>query len=160
MYRSYFCGASYKLLVPPVVIRSAWVSLEIFTDLRSAEQRSAYTSGCVLCFIFFYSRTRLTRPAQAVMLGPVLGPLVGGLVAHSYSWRAMQYGLLGYALLSLVLAYLLQPETCQPGTRGFERADVEKRESTSWVWLNPFGSLALLRSPNVLLLVSVLQACP
>ena len=96
------------------------------------------------------------------MLGPVMAPLVGGLVAHSYSWRTMQYGLLGYALLSLVFTFFLQPETSQPGARGIEHmsqpeAGTRRKGKTSWVWvwLNPFESLALLRSPNILLLVSV-----
>ena len=90
------------------------------------------------------------------MLGPVMAPLVGGLVAHSYSWRTMQYGLLGYALLSLVFTFFLQPETSQPGARGIEhmsRAGASGKASWVWVWLNPFSSLALLRSPNILLLV-------
>ena len=87
------------------------------------------------------------------MLGPVMGPLVGGVVAQTYSWRAMQYGLLGYAFVSLFLAYTLQPETSQPGALGCERLDDEKREQKAWVWLNPLKSLTLLRSPNVLCLV-------
>ena len=65
----------------------------------------------------------------------------------------MQYAILVYALLSLVATYLFQPETSQPGARGVERI-VAPGERVSWVWLNPLERLTLLRSPNVLLLVS------
>ena len=65
----------------------------------------------------------------------------------------MQYGLMVFALLSLVLTYLFQPETCHPGTRGVDRMLMIKGKA-SWVWLNPFRSVALLRSPVLFLNVS------
>ena len=65
----------------------------------------------------------------------------------------MQYGLLAFASTSLFLTLVLQPETCHPGTRGVDKI-VETEGKAKWVWLNPFKSLALLRSPNVLLLAS------
>lgn len=87
----------------------------------------------------------------AVLLGAALAPLIGGVMAHYYSWRGIQYGLCGFAVFSWILTMLLQPETSQPGARGIDKArEAGKRDG--WVWLNPLRSLALLRSPNVLFL--------
>ena len=62
----------------------------------------------------------------------------------------MQLGLSGFAVFCWVLTFLVQPETSQPGARGMDKA-LAKGEKVGWVWLNPLKSLALLRSPNVLL---------
>lgn len=70
-------------------------------------------------------------------------------------------------LLELVIILYL-PETAQPRTRGIDKL----RESESllgegegrgrrWVWLNPFKSLAMFRSPCLLAVVSqvVMRFC-
>ena len=82
-----------------------------------------------------------------------IAPTVGGVTAHYYSWRTTQYGLCVAAIIAFLLTLFLQPETAQPGTRGVDKL-IEKEGKSRWVWLNPFGSIALLRSPNVLLIVS------
>ncbi|PSR79166.1 hypothetical protein PHLCEN_2v7137 [Hermanssonia centrifuga] len=87
----------------------------------------------------------------AVLIGPAFAPMIGGIMTHYYSWRVMQYGLLSFGILSFTLTYFLQPETSQPGARGVDKV-LQANGKVSWVWLNPFESLALLRSPNVLLL--------
>ena len=84
-----------------------------------------------------------------------LAPTVGGITAHYFSWRATQYGLFFAGALTFVVTYFFQPETCHPGTRGVEKL-VRDEGRARWVWLNPFASIALLRSPNVLLIVSSL----
>ena len=81
-----------------------------------------------------------------------VAPTIGGVTAHYYSWRATQYGLFFAGFVSLVLTYLFQPETSHPGARGVDELH-RLGEKAHWVWLNPFKSLALLRSPNVLLVV-------
>ena len=91
---------------------------------------------------------------QAILLGMSLAPAVGGTMAHYYSWRATQYGLFVAGFVSLVLTWLFQPETCQPGTRGVDKL-ISSEGKARWVWLKPFESLALLRSPNVLFIVRV-----
>ena len=87
-----------------------------------------------------------------MLLGAALAPLIGGMMAHYYSWRGIQYGLCGFAVFSLILTLLLQPETSQPGARGIDKARSAGKKD-GWVWLNPLRSLALLKSPNVLFLV-------
>lgn len=92
--------------------------------------------------------------SQAVLLGPALAPPIGGITAHYYSWRVMQFGLFLFALTCLVLTIFFQPETSQPGARGIDKARV-KGEKDRFVFLNPLRSLALLRSPNIALPVGL-----
>lgn len=88
-----------------------------------------------------------------MLLGAALAPFAGGTAANYYSWRGTQFGLSGFAVFCWILTFLLQPETSQPGARGIDKARAEGRK-VGWVWLNPLKSLGLLRSPNVLFLVS------
>lgn len=46
------------------------------------------------------------------------------------------------------------PETSHPGARGIDKA-VEKGGNPGFVFLNPFSSLWLLRSPNLFLVVRI-----
>lgn len=77
----------------------------------------------------------------------------------------MQYALFISGLLGFLLVYLFLPETSHPGARGVEKqfdlaSPLETRQKESifarWVWLNPLTSLNLLRSPNLLAVVSAL----
>ena len=65
----------------------------------------------------------------------------------------MQHGLSVVALVSFVLTVFLQPETSQPGARGVDAVRA-RGEKVGFVVLNPFSSLTVLRSPNVMLVVS------
>ena len=87
-----------------------------------------------------------------------IAPTIGGVTAHYYSWRTTQYGLCVAGIASFLLTLCFQPETAWPGARGVDKL-IEKEGRARWVWLNPFGSIALLRSPNVLLLVSTRPIC-
>ncbi|KAI0810795.1 MFS general substrate transporter [Irpex lacteus] len=110
------------------------VGMGVIGDIYKIEERGT-ASG-----VFF----------AAVLLGPALAPLVGGITAHYYSWRIMQLGLALFAFTCLVLTVFLQPETSQPGARGIDKARA-KGESDRLVFLNPLRSLWLLRSPNIAL---------
>ncbi|THV06858.1 MFS general substrate transporter [Dendrothele bispora CBS 962.96] len=79
---------------------------------------------------------------SACLLGPALAPFVGGLVTQFFSWRIMQFGLGACGLLILLLVATCFPETSIPGSRG-----IDKRR---FRWINPFKTLLLLRSPNLL----------
>ncbi|KAI0085892.1 MFS general substrate transporter [Irpex rosettiformis] len=108
------------------------VGMGVIGDIFKVEERGT-ASG-----IFFASN----------LLGPALAPFVGGVTAHYWSWRVLQYGLLLFAFGCLMLTVFLQPETSQPGARGIDKAKA-KGEKPRLVFLNPFKSLALLRSPNI-----------
>ena len=95
-------------------------------------------------------------------MGPAIAPMAGGLAATYASWRVMQLILFGMAAAALLSIALLLPETSHPGTRGIDKA-LAKEEAKGQsrgrhiVLLNPFKSLKLLKSPNVLLVVRVIN---
>lgn len=90
-----------------------------------------------------------------VFLGPALAPVAGGAASHYLSWRFLQYALGVMGVVGLVLVILILPETLDPDLLHTRKQGGEKK--AGWVWLNPFNSLTLLRSPNVFAVVSVLM---
>ena len=75
----------------------------------------------------------------------------------------MHYSLFVTGLAAFLLILFFLPETSHPGARGVDKAleglddcHTERRRST-FVFLNPLSSLALLRSPNLMAMVSVLS---
>ncbi|KAI0933391.1 hypothetical protein AcV5_005547 [Taiwanofungus camphoratus] len=93
----------------------------------------------------------------ATLFGAAIAPLAGGIATHYGSWRYMQYVLFLAGSLAFISSMLYLPETSHPGSRGVDKLCEEGSES-QWVWLNPFKSVALLRSPN-LLAVSLAATC-
>ncbi|KAK0190826.1 MFS general substrate transporter [Armillaria mellea] len=90
----------------------------------------------------------------ASLLGPALAPVAGGWGAHYASWRWTQIALAVWGLLAFLAILLFFPETSHPGSRGIDKLRELEGESPRrwvWVWLNPFASLSMLRSPNLLL---------
>lgn len=88
-----------------------------------------------------------------------------GLAARYASWRDMQYALLACGLLAVLAVLLFLPETSHPLMRGIDKVRMMDEESSDgergrgnkgWrlVWLNPLSCLGLLRSPNLLIVVS------
>ncbi|KAI0628835.1 MFS general substrate transporter [Trametes polyzona] len=89
----------------------------------------------------------------ACFVGPALAPVAGGLAAHYASWRIVQWALFAMGLAAYILIILWLPETLHPEVaREKLRAAAGGVEEQKFVWLNPFKSLALLRSPNILLI--------
>ncbi len=96
-----------------------------------------------------------------------------GIATHYSSWRMLQWGFLIYGLTLLISLALWLPETSHPGSLGFEKTLNDQnqyqnpeepqctlsRRKWRWVWLNPFSSLGLLRSPNLMLVVRRLCLC-
>lgn len=68
----------------------------------------------------------------------------------------MQYILALAAAIDFVMMYFLFPETSRPGTRGIDKREFaeERAKGMKYKILNPFASLRLLRSPNLLAIVS------
>src|SRR3954454_5703263 len=73
-----------------------------------------------------------------MLLGPVLGPVIGGFIVENLSWRWIFYVNLPVGLLGLVLAFRLLPEGRAKGSAGSTKLD----------WLR-----VLLLSPGVGMLV-------
>ncbi|GJJ11728.1 hypothetical protein Clacol_005966 [Clathrus columnatus] len=110
----------------------------------------------------------------AILLGLPLAPMIGGALATYASWRVMQLCLavMGLGIATVVYVYL--PETSHPGARGMDKLLAQERaksiengtndegeesenktsSSWRWVWLSPFSTLTLLKSPVILILAS------
>ncbi|THV06857.1 MFS general substrate transporter [Dendrothele bispora CBS 962.96] len=84
-----------------------------------------------------------------------------GLVTQFFSWRIMQLGLGTCGLLILLLVTTFFPETSIPGSRGIDKRRQElagqgkslteqDKELRGFQWINPFKTLLLLKSPNLL----------
>jgi hypothetical protein len=63
------------------------------------------------------------------------------------------------ALVALALIYFFLPETSHPGMRGIDKyllkhPEARQKGRVGFKWVNPFVTLKLLRSPNLLALVS------
>ncbi|KAF8162623.1 MFS general substrate transporter [Crassisporium funariophilum] len=86
----------------------------------------------------------------AVLVGPALAPLAGGLASHYFSWRLLQLslGIVGFIAFFIVLFFF--PETYHPGERGADKLEPGSHPTWRPVFINPLGPLALLRSPNLL----------
>jgi hypothetical protein len=79
----------------------------------------------------------------------------------------MQYALLACALVAFLAVLLFLPETSHPQTRGIDKARMmedsseggarQEKRGWKWVWVNPLASLWLLRSPNLLAVVSAFR---
>ncbi|KAF9043989.1 major facilitator superfamily domain-containing protein [Panaeolus papilionaceus] len=86
----------------------------------------------------------------AILLGPALAPLAGGIAAHYFSWRLMQSTLGVVGIMAFILIAFTLPETSHPGQRGVDKVDPSSLPTWRPVFVNPLGPLWLLRSPNLL----------
>ncbi|KIJ12566.1 Drug:H+ antiporter-1 family protein [Paxillus involutus ATCC 200175] len=83
----------------------------------------------------------------ATLVGLAIAPLCGGVAAEYWSWRGLHLALGVWGLLQMLLIHIFLPETAHPNTRGVDKL-VRSRKMV--VWVNPFSSLGLLRSPNLM----------
>ncbi|KAI0353918.1 MFS general substrate transporter [Trametes cingulata] len=89
----------------------------------------------------------------ASFVGPAIAPVAGGLATHYATWRAAQWAIFAMGVWAYILIVLWLPETLDPevAQKKLREAAGDGGEDKRFVWLNPFKSLALLRSPNILL---------
>ncbi|KAF9228956.1 MFS general substrate transporter [Gyrodon lividus] len=83
----------------------------------------------------------------AALFGLAIAPLCGGVAAEYWSWRGFQVALGVWGLLQMLLIHIFLPETAHPNTRGVDKMGGSRKMV---VWVNPFSSLRLLRSPNIM----------
>ncbi|KAI0746707.1 MFS general substrate transporter [Daedaleopsis nitida] len=85
---------------------------------------------------------------SASLFGAAIAPMCGGIAAHYASWRHAHWVLFFMGLLALLLVAKWLPETIDPDVLKERR---ESRKRFAFLRVNPFASLALLRSPNLML---------
>ena len=78
--------------------------------------------------------------------------MCGGIATHYASWRHAQWAMFVMGLFAYLPVYLWMPETLDPEilNRGKERS-----RWLTFLNINPFSSLSVLRSPNILILVGI-----
>ncbi|KAH7890112.1 major facilitator superfamily domain-containing protein [Phlebopus sp. FC_14] len=86
----------------------------------------------------------------ATLLGLAIAPITGGTAAQYWSWRGFQFALGVSGIVQMLMIHVFLPETAHPNTRGIDKLG----EGSKFVWINPFSTLRLLRSPNILAVVS------
>ncbi|KAL4065090.1 major facilitator superfamily domain-containing protein [Scleroderma citrinum] len=90
------------------------------------------------------------------LFGFAVAPFTGGAAAEYWSWRGFQMALCIWGVIQMVVIYSFLPETAHPNTRGIDKWRGEEG-SRSIVWINPFRSLKLLRSPSLLMVGTLLR---
>ncbi|KAH6919114.1 major facilitator superfamily domain-containing protein [Coprinopsis sp. MPI-PUGE-AT-0042] len=114
------------------------VGAAVIGDIYKLEERGTATG------IFF----------AAILLGPALAPLAGGIAVHYGSWRYIQLIIGATVAMVFLLMLALFSETSHPGTLGKEKSETPEPK---WrpVVLNIFSAFSLLRSPNLLFMAVV-----
>ncbi|KAI4608301.1 hypothetical protein J4E83_009103 [Alternaria metachromatica] len=89
---------------------------------------------------------------SGTLIGPALGPFIGGIIVTFRSWRDIFWLQTALAGAATLFCFFLQPETIHK-----KRADelvglpTKERAHKMWQWLNPFRVIKLYRYPNILL---------
>ncbi|KAI4679304.1 uncharacterized protein J4E84_008332 [Alternaria hordeiaustralica] len=89
---------------------------------------------------------------SGTLIGPALGPFIGGIIVTFRSWRDIFWLQTALAGAATLFCFFLQPETIHK-----KRADelvglpTKQRAHKMWQWLNPFRVVKLYRYPNILL---------
>ena len=106
---SMLCGVSTSLtmMVAARILQGAFgaflspLSQAVVLDIYPASQRAR----------------ALTIWSMGIMVGPIMGPLLGGWLTESYNWRWVFFINVPVGILTLAGAYLLIPRVRLPGSR-------------------------------------------
>ncbi|KAI4914446.1 hypothetical protein J4E85_010509 [Alternaria conjuncta] len=126
-----------KMVIVAVVSFCSFLAPISSTTVLSAVPEVAETFG------WFLSGT---------LIGPALGPFIGGIIVTFRSWRDIFWLQTALAGAATLFCFFLQPETIHK-----KRADelvglpTAQRAHKMWQWLNPFRVVKLYRYPNILL---------
>jgi len=89
---------------------------------------------------------------SGTLIGPALGPFIGGIIVTFRTWRDIFWLQTALAGTATLLCFFLQPETIHTKRADeLEGLPVKERAHKMWQWLNPFRVIKLYRYPNILL---------
>lgn len=96
---------------------------------------------------------------SGTLIGPALGPFIGGIIVTFRSWRDIFWLQTALAGTATVLCFFLQPETIHI-KRAVELEGLPRKQKARkmWSWLNPLRVVRLFRYPNLTLTVSMLSS--
>ncbi|KAF2118855.1 major facilitator superfamily domain-containing protein [Lophiotrema nucula] len=88
---------------------------------------------------------------SGTLIGPALGPFIGGIIVTFRSWRDIFWVQTALAGTAVLLVLFLQPETIHY-KRSSELSSLppKKKAYTMWQYLNPFRIIKLYQYPNLL----------
>jgi multidrug resistance protein len=88
---------------------------------------------------------------SGTLIGPAIGPFVGGIIVTFRTWRDIFWLQTALAGLATVLVFCFLPETIHyKRSEELEGLSGKEKASTMWEWLNPFRIVRLYRYPNLL----------
>ena len=89
---------------------------------------------------------------SGTLIGPALGPFLGGIIVTYASWRGIFWLQTALAGLATIGVALLIPETIHKTRTGeLKGLSRGKQVKKLWSWLNPWRVLVLFRYPNILI---------
>ncbi|KAF2463663.1 MFS general substrate transporter [Lindgomyces ingoldianus] len=88
---------------------------------------------------------------SGTLIGPALGPFIGGIIVTFRSWRDIFWLQTALAGTATMLVFFLQPETIHyKRSKELEGLSGSTKARKMWQWLNPFRVIRLYRYPNLL----------
>jgi MFS family permease len=88
---------------------------------------------------------------SGTLIGPALGPFIGGIIVTFGSWRNIFWLQTALAGTATLLTYFLLPETIHyKRSEELQGLNRKKKLGMMWIWLNPLRVIKLYRYPNLL----------
>jgi MFS family permease len=128
---------------------------------RHLQARMSHMFFLIPSLLFMY-RVPLTKPQtergaalgwflSGTLIGPALGPFIGGIIVTFGSWRNIFWLQTALAGTATLLTYFLLPETIHyKRSEELQGLDRKKKLGMMWIWLNPLRVIKLYRYPNLL----------
>ena len=88
------------------------------------------------------------------MVGPALGPILGGIIVTYTSWRVIYWVQAAFGGVAMVLSYFVLHETLHTvRATELKGQSFRRKASTFWQWTKPTGCFKLLGQRNFLFIV-------